>query len=181
MCASFLWHNYRSAHNSQPYTFPTRAEKDNFAYILFLMSSGLWHLFLFLCLSSLPQLFHMTHVTFSILNFSSACVAKSTASCCMSSFISAFLITAFRSDIFPVITVTVLLAELLGLLLLFWLRCSELFPRFGDDCCWSFDGDLCARDGDDLPELFTHKISQKKFKRKTIISGYGFVKNSNRK
>ena len=38
-------------------------------------------------------------VTFSMLYFSSAWEAQSTASCCMSSDISAFLITAFRSDI----------------------------------------------------------------------------------
>lgn len=41
-------------------------------------------------------------LTFSMLNFSKACVAKSTASCCISSFMSAFLITAFRSDMFVV-------------------------------------------------------------------------------
>lgn len=38
-------------------------------------------------------------LTFSILYFSSACVAQSTASCCISSLISAFLMTALRSDI----------------------------------------------------------------------------------
>ena len=38
-------------------------------------------------------------LTFSMLNFSKAWVAKSTASCCISSFMSAFLMTAFRSDI----------------------------------------------------------------------------------
>lgn len=37
-------------------------------------------------------------MSFSILYFSMACVAQSTASCCMSSDMSAFLITAFRSD-----------------------------------------------------------------------------------
>lgn len=36
-----------------------------------------------------------------MLNFSSACVAQSTASCCISSPMSAFLMTAFRSDIVP--------------------------------------------------------------------------------
>uniref|UniRef100_A0A7G3AE33 Putative conserved plasma membrane protein n=1 Tax=Lutzomyia longipalpis TaxID=7200 RepID=A0A7G3AE33_LUTLO len=39
-------------------------------------------------------------ISFSILYFSRACVAQSTASCCISSLISAFLITALRSDIF---------------------------------------------------------------------------------
>lgn len=38
-------------------------------------------------------------MSFSMLYFSMACVAQSTASCCMSSDMSAFLITAFRSDI----------------------------------------------------------------------------------
>lgn len=38
-------------------------------------------------------------MSFSMLYFSIACVAQSTASCCMSSDMSAFLITAFRSDI----------------------------------------------------------------------------------
>ena len=38
-------------------------------------------------------------LTFSILYFSKACVAQSTASCCISSDMSAFLITAFRSAI----------------------------------------------------------------------------------
>lgn len=37
-------------------------------------------------------------MSFSILNFSKACVAQSTASCCMSSDMSAFLTTALRSD-----------------------------------------------------------------------------------
>lgn len=41
---------------------------------------------------------HFGH-TFSILYFSSACVAQSTASCCISSLMSAFLMTALRSDI----------------------------------------------------------------------------------
>lgn len=36
-------------------------------------------------------------MSFSILYFSMACVAQSTASCCMSSDISAFFITAFLS------------------------------------------------------------------------------------
>uniref|UniRef100_A0A1L8E7S8 Uncharacterized protein n=1 Tax=Haematobia irritans TaxID=7368 RepID=A0A1L8E7S8_HAEIR len=39
-------------------------------------------------------------ISFSILYFSNACVAQSTASCCISSLMSAFLITALRSDIF---------------------------------------------------------------------------------
>lgn len=38
-------------------------------------------------------------LTFSMLNFSRACVAQSTASCCISSLMSAFLITALRSHI----------------------------------------------------------------------------------
>lgn len=37
-------------------------------------------------------------MSFSMLYFSRACVAHSTASCCMSSDMSAFLITAFLSD-----------------------------------------------------------------------------------
>ena len=40
------------------------------------------------------------HFTFSMLYFSKACVAQSTASCCISSDISAFLMTALRSAIF---------------------------------------------------------------------------------
>ena len=39
-------------------------------------------------------------MSFSMLYFSKACVEQSTASCCMSSDISAFFITALRSDIF---------------------------------------------------------------------------------
>jgi hypothetical protein len=39
-------------------------------------------------------------MSFSMLYFSMAWVATSTASCCISSVMSAFLITAFRSDIF---------------------------------------------------------------------------------
>lgn len=44
--------------------------------------------------------FNVILLTFSILYFSIACVAQSTASCCMSSLMSAFLMTAFRSVIF---------------------------------------------------------------------------------
>lgn len=43
-------------------------------------------------------------MSFSMLNFSIACVAKSTASCCMSSDMSAFLITAFFSDMLASLT-----------------------------------------------------------------------------
>merc|ERR1712087_596729 len=41
-------------------------------------------------------------MSFSMLYFSRACVAQSTASCCMSSAMSAFLITALRSVILAV-------------------------------------------------------------------------------
>uniref|UniRef100_A0A2S2R9H4 Uncharacterized protein n=1 Tax=Sipha flava TaxID=143950 RepID=A0A2S2R9H4_9HEMI len=51
-------------------------------------------------LSSTLTMNHNRIITFSILYFSSAWVAQSTASCCISSDISAFLITALRSDIF---------------------------------------------------------------------------------
>lgn len=44
-------------------------------------------------------------LTFSILNFSIACVAESTASCCISSLMSAFLMTALRSDMMNVVCV----------------------------------------------------------------------------
>ncbi len=44
-------------------------------------------------------LHHLSILTFSMLYFSKACVAQSTASCCISSDMSAFLITAFRSAI----------------------------------------------------------------------------------
>lgn len=40
-------------------------------------------------------------MSFSMLYFSMACVAQSTASCCMSSDMSAFLITAFLSVMAP--------------------------------------------------------------------------------
>lgn len=43
-----------------------------------------------------------TQFTFSMLYFSIACVAQSTASCCMSSLMSAFLMTALRSVILSV-------------------------------------------------------------------------------
>ena len=45
------------------------------------------------------KVFPINILTFSMLYFSKACVAQSTASCCISSDMSAFLITAFRSAI----------------------------------------------------------------------------------
>lgn len=50
-------------------------------------------------------------MSFSMLYFSRACVAHSTASCCMSSDMSAFLITAFLSDMVALGNTTATQAE----------------------------------------------------------------------